>query len=147
MTSSATRLTPALRPLGLVLVYALGTSLATAADWPAFEPGQWQFDRTMTVGASAPKTISSTRCTDPTADQKRQRESLGKAGCQFTPLQRSGDTYRYSATCRMGRMTSTSDSVLEVKSPRAYTLTVDSVTDGEESHEVLTARRLGDCAR
>jgi hypothetical protein len=47
----------------------------------------------------------------------------------------------------MGGTTSKSDSVLEVESPEAYTVTVDSIVDGKKSHEVLRARRTGDCAR
>jgi len=57
----------------------------------------------------------------------------------------SGKTYRYSATCKMAGMTTTSDSVLEVESADAYTITVDSTVDGSKTHEVLRARRAGDC--
>lgn len=31
--------------------------------------------------------------------------------------------------------------------PEAYTITVDSIVDGEKTHEVLRARRKGDCAK
>jgi hypothetical protein len=44
-------------------------------------------------------------------------------------------------------MTTTSDSVLEVESAEAYTITVDSIVDGAKTHEVLRARRTGDCAK
>jgi len=124
-----------------------GIPSALAADWPVFKPGQWTFDRTMTgVGAPA-KPLVRTDCTDPTADQKKQRDMLAKSGCQFTPLEKSGNSYRYSATCKMGGMTTTSSSVLVVESPEAYTITVDSDVGGEKSHEVLKARRVGDCAK
>jgi hypothetical protein len=46
----------------------------------------------------------------------------------------------------MAGMTTTSDSVLEVESAEAYTITVDSVVNGDKTHEVLRARRTGDCA-
>ena len=72
---------------------------------------------------------------------------LEKSGCVFTPLTQSGSTYRYSATCTMAGMTTTSDSVLEVLSDESYTITVDSTVDGDKSHEVLQARRLGDCPK
>jgi hypothetical protein len=90
--------------------------------------------------------LSRTECTDPTADQKEQQAMLTGAGCKFTPLTQSGKTYRYSATCRMAGMTTQSDSVLEVESAEAYTITVDSIVDGSKTHEVLRARRIGDCA-
>ena len=68
-------------------------------------------------------------------------------GCKFTPLTQSGSTYRYSATCTMAGMRTTSDSVLEVLSDESYTIRVDAIVDGDKTHEVLQARRLGDCPR
>ena len=138
---------PAIRLLSLTALLALSTSIALAADWPAFKPGNWTFDRTLTPTGSTPEKVSRTECTDPTADQKAQRAMLTKAGCQFTPLVQSGNTYRYSATCKMAGMTIKSDSVLAVDSAEAYTITVDSTEDGVKTHEVLRARRIGDCAK
>ena len=133
--------------LSVTMLLLAGIAPVSAADWPTFKPGQWSFERTMD-GAGAPRDkIATTECTDPTADQKEQQAMLTKAGCQFTPLTQSGKTYRYSATCKMGGMTSKSDSVLEVESAEAYTVTVDSTVDGKKSHEVLRARRTGDCKR
>ena len=138
---------PAIRLLSLTALLALSTSIALAADWPAFKPGNWTFDRTLTPTGSTPEKVSRTECTDPTADQKAQRAMLTKAGCQFTPLVQSGNTYRYSATCKMAGMTIKSDSVLAVNSAEAYTIPVDSTEDGVQTHEVLRARRIGDCAK
>ena len=135
------------RALSVTMLLLVAIAPVSAADWPTFKPGQWTFERTMN-GAGAPRDkISTTECTDPTADQKEQQVMLTKAGCQFTPLAQSGKSYRYSATCKMGGMTSKSDSVLEVESAEAYTVTVDSTVDGKKSHEVLRARRTGDCKR
>lgn len=144
-TRPSIRTTISLFPLTALL--ALSTSIALAADWPTFKPGNWTFDRTLTPTGSTPEKISRTDCTDPTADQKAQRAMLAKAGCQFTPLVQSGKMYRYSATCKMGGMTIQSNSVLTVDSAEAYTITVDSTEDGMKTHEVLRARRIGDCAK
>ena len=148
----ATRMTAtpprsAIRLFSLTVLLALSTSIALAADWPIFKPGKWTFDRTLTPTGSAPERVSRTECTDPTADQHAQQEMLAKAGCQFTPLVQSGKTYRYSATCKMAGMTIKSESVLAVDSAEAYTITVDSTEDGVNTHEVLRARRIGDCAK
>jgi hypothetical protein len=131
--------------IAVLLVFQVGG--ANAADWPTFKPGNWTFDRTMTGPGPTPEKLSRTECIDPTADQKRQQAMLGKAGCQFTPLTQTGKTYRYSATCKMAGMTTQSDSVLVVESAEAYTITVDSIVDGSKTHEVLRARRIGDCAK
>jgi hypothetical protein len=124
-----------------------GVVLALAADWPVFKPGQWTFERTLTGMGLLPKPITRNECTDPTADYEKQREMLAKSGCVFTPITQSGNTYRYSATCKMGGTTSTSNSVLVVESAEAYTITIDSDIGGQKSHEVLKARRTGDCAK
>jgi len=147
MTTTPALSRTSIRALSLAVLMACTVPIAQAADWPTFKPGQWTFDRTMTGTGAAPQKISASECTDPTADQKEQRAMLAKAGCQFTPLTQSGKTYRYSATCKMAGMTTTSDSVLEVESAEAYTITVDSIVDGEKTHEVLRARRTGDCAK
>ena len=147
MTTTTALTHTSIRVFSLAALLACAVPLALAADWPTFKPGHWTFDRTMTETGAAPQKISTSECTDPTADQKEQQAMLAKAGCQFTPLVQSGKTYRYSATCKMAGMTTTSDSVLEVESVEAYTITVDSVVDGRKSHEVLRARRTGDCAK
>lgn len=133
--------------LSAALLLAFASAPASGADWPTFKPGQWTFERTMTGTGAVSDKVSTTECTDPTADHKEQQAMLTKAGCQFTPLTQSGKTYRYSATCKMGGMTSKSDSVLEVESAEAYTITVDGTVDGTKSHEVLRARRTGACAK
>ena len=144
---TATPARRAIRLFLLVAVLTLAAPGALAADWPVFKPGQWTFDRTMTTQGSAPVKVSRTACADPTAEQRSQRAMLAKSGCQFTPLVQSGKTYRYAATCQMAGMTITSSSVLTVESAEAYTITVDSTEDGVKTHEVLQARRVGDCVK
>lgn len=132
--------------LVLALV-TLAASIALAADWPAFRPGRWTFERTMSGTGPKSDKVSRTECTDPTADQREQQAMLAKAGCVFTPLTQSGKSYRYSATCKMAGMTTRSESVLEAEGPEAYTITIDSTADGSKTLEVLRARRIGDCAK
>jgi hypothetical protein len=133
--------------LSLAAFAACGVSLVVAADWPFFKPGQWQLERTMASAGKAPEKVSTTECFDPAAEQAKQRATLTRVGCQFSPLEQSGSTYRYSATCKMGGINSTSNSVLEVQSAEAYTITIDSVMGNTKTHEVLNARRVGDCAK
>jgi Protein of unknown function (DUF3617) len=133
--------------LSIAALAACGVSLAVAADWPSFKPGQWQFERTMESPGKPVEKHSVTECIDPTAEQAKQRTVLAKAGCQFSPLEQSGKTYRYSANCKMGSISSTSSSVLEALGSEAYTITIDSVVGSTKTHEVVTARRVGDCTK
>ena len=147
MTAQDGRTRKPILVLSVAVLLASSVGTATAADWPTFKPGNWTFERTMTGPGPTSEKLSRTECTDPTADQQEQQAMLSEAGCRFTPLTQSGKTYRYSATCKMAGMTTQSDSVLEVESAEAYTITVNSVVDGSKSHEVLRARRIGDCAK
>ncbi len=132
----------------LLACLALAPSSATAADdWPVLRQGLWRFDRTIEGMGPAPRKVSRTECIDPTANFRRQQEQLGRAGCTFTPLTRRGDEYRYGTTCRMAGTSTTSESVLTVEGPEAYTLRVSSQVDGQPTKEVLVARRVGDCAK
>jgi hypothetical protein len=117
----------------------------TAADWPTFAPGQWQIERSIEGMAPQAQKIQRTECMDPSADLAEQREMLGAAGCQFSELTGSGSTFRYTATCKIGGMTSVSESLLEVDGAEGFTITIDSETDGMKTHEVMRAKRLGDC--
>jgi hypothetical protein len=57
--------------IAALIVYS--ASIALAADWPTFKPGNWTFERTMTRTDSTPDKLTHTKCTDPTADQKAQQ--------------------------------------------------------------------------
>ena len=136
-----------LRALAMAVLCAAAPAAALAADWPVFKPGMWHIERSMegmAVGPTAQK-ITRTECMDPTADLASQRAMLGNSGCEFSELTGSGSTFRYTGTCKIAGMTTVSDSTLEVKGDEAFTITIDSDIDGEKSHEVMTARRTGDC--
>lgn len=131
----------------VICAVLLAHPAAAAEDWPVLSQGRWRFDRTIEGTGPAPQKISRTECIDPTANFRRQQEQLAKAGCTFTPLTRRGNEYRYTATCRMAGTSTTSESVLTVDGPDAYTLRVSSQVDGKATREVLVAKRVGDCAK
>jgi len=133
--------------VALLTTIAASTPATAADDWPVLRQGRWQFDRTIEGMGPAPQKISRTECIDPTANLRRQQEQLAKSGCTFTPVTRRGDEYRYGATCRMGKMSTRSESVLTVHGTDAYTLRVSSTVDGESTKEVLVAKRVGDCGK
>jgi hypothetical protein len=67
------------------MLLAMVATPVSAADWPTFKAGQWTFERTMS-GAAAPRDkMSTSECTDPTADQKVQQTMLTKAGASSRP--------------------------------------------------------------
>ena len=146
MSATLARSDPSIRMFSIAALMVCSMSTVLAADWPVFKPGNWTFEQTMSSTGAAPDKASNTRCTDPTADHKAQQGMFANAGCQVMSLTQNGNTYRYSATCKLGGMTTKSDSVLTVESAEAYTITVDSNTDGSKTYDVLHAHRIVGCA-
>ena len=135
------------RGVWIYLALLAATAVSRAADDPVFHRGQWQFDRTVQNPGGAPQKLANSKCVDPAAEWIAQREKMAKLGCQITPVAHSGQTWHFTASCRIGSVTATSDNVLKVESPDAYTVTVDGVTAGMKTHELLVARRVGECAQ
>lgn len=131
------------------LVAALAISSGALADeWPALRHGMWDITRTMQPpGGGEPKAITTKRCMDPVEEWKRQRTQLTQAGCTFSPIQRSGSTFTFTSACDTMGVSSKSTTTIVVESEGAYTLTVDGTMDGRASHEVMKARRVGDCPK
>jgi len=136
--------------LGLTVSVVLALSAAgavSAADEPTFRPGMWHFERSMDGKDGKPKKVETTECIDPTLNQRKQVEMLTRAGCKFEPVVHSGNSWRRKASCKMGEITTTSDSLITVDGPDAYSITVESVINGKKSHERLKAHRVGDCPK
>jgi hypothetical protein len=119
-----------------------------AQQWPVLKQGMWEFTRTMQApGGGPPKTVTSKRCTDPTADMQRQNATLTKSGCTISAPVKKGNTYTFTAACNMMGVSSNTTSTLVVESESAYTLTVEGTTDGQPTKEVMKAVRTGDCTK
>jgi Protein of unknown function (DUF3617) len=130
-----------------LLVSTLLCGPALADDLPSLRQGLWEFQRT--VGG---KKIETTKCTSPTEDMKKMNARLEKSGCRFSPLQKSGNVYTYTADCSMkmptgATMSSRSTSVMTVAGEGSYKIEIVVVTDGQASKELLVAQRVGDCTR
>jgi len=118
---------------------------AIADDLPAFRKGLWEFDRTIDGGAGKKSKVSSRQCINPGEDMRAQNARMEKAGCRFSPYARSGNQYTMTSQCKVMGISSNTKTVITVESDSAYRLTVDGETDGEKTHEVMVAKRIGDC--
>lgn len=133
------------------LVAALA-GMASAQELPVLRRGLWEFERTVRVpGQATPQKLTKKQCTSPADDMKKQNETLAKAGCRFSPTQRAGNAYTFTAECPVpGGGKATSRSVVTVAGDGAYTVRVESEglpgAPAGKTTEDLSARRLGDCA-
>jgi len=139
-------LAPTVRYAAL-LVAAPFAGATTAEDLPAFRARVREFNRTMEASTTTgkPQAIQTKQCTSPSDDMKKQNEMLTKGGCKFSPVDRAGNTYSYSAACDLQGASGTSKSELAFESDSAYVIRIESNLGGAPSREVLRATRVGDC--
>jgi hypothetical protein len=119
--------------------------LSHADDLPIFRKGMWEFNRTVDNAPGKPLVINIKKCTDPSEDMKKQNSMLTKAGCTFSPITRSGNSYSFMATCKMGGVSGQSKSVISVDNDSSYKVNVESQSSGKTAREILTAKRTGSC--
>jgi hypothetical protein len=72
---------------------------------------------------------------------------LIKQGCNIGAPVHKGKSWTFSSGCKLSGRDVRSVTVMTVSSPTAYRLVVDATAGMESSHEVLEARRVGDCPK
>ena len=147
------RLTPAV--LALPLLFAVS---AQAQDLPARKPGLWEIK--MVVGGH-PLPIKDVRhCVDQSTD-KMMNAALGLASlqsCSKKDVQKSGNTTVIDSVCKVGKGTNTAHTVISGNFDSAYTVQIDSKTEGVskkggaaalagDNQVTIDARYLGACER
>ena len=125
----------------------LATATAVGAeDLPQFQPGLWEFKRTieeLKQGVKPPP-LNLQECVDPTASLKKHKET---PGCKFSPITKSGDSYSFTADCQTDRGRLRSKNVITVETDSAYRLRVESQAGEQQWTELLVARRIGECQK
>jgi hypothetical protein len=124
---------------------AITAAVSTAEELPAFRKGMWEFTRTVESSSGKTQTLTTKNCTNPTEDMKKQNEMLGKAGCKFSPVTKSGRAYTFASKCSIQGVAAQSKSVLTVVGDTAYKVNIDSQHGSEHTKELLVAKRIGDC--
>jgi hypothetical protein len=72
---------------------------------------------------------------------------MAQAGCQPSPVNKSGNLYTFSLKCTIQGVPIASKSVITVESDSAYKVDVESKQGSKTTREQLSARRLGDCPK
>ena len=137
------------RWLPLVLLIAPYALPAVAEELPALRQGMWEVKRTVEQagGAAKAQAIENRRCSDPTANMKKQNELMAKTGCTASPLSRSGNAYSFTLACEIQGTKMESKSIITVASDSEYRIDIESQGGGRGTKEVLQAKRVGDCAQ
>jgi hypothetical protein len=77
-------------------------AISTAATAQQIEPGEWQFNSTMTSPMfPKPQVTSITQCVKPqdAGDPGKWMSRQGESDCKITPGARSGDSYSWEMSC------------------------------------------------
>ena len=121
-------------------------SAPTAADLPAFQPGFWEYQRTvMTAAKPDPQHSSVRKCSDPTNEIKQKLTELQRKGCQFSPVMVRGNQYFSTWRCPASSGQLIDRNVVTVISFTSYQ-DQNEVRSGEHvSRSTVVAKRVGEC--
>jgi len=118
----------------------------SAVELPRFQPGLWEYRRTLVSGKSAKPQVSTVRkCADPGADIREKIADLKKKNCQFTSLRRNQDHYISSWVCQTPRGAMRFRDVLTARDESSYQDVSEAHSAQHISQQKLEATRLGDC--
>jgi len=126
---------------------AKAPSVTVGAPVPTFQPGLWEFKRTLTSTSGKPQVSSLRKCANPTADIEQKIDALKKKNCRFTPLRQSEGRYTSSWTCPTPTGLMTFRDMLTTRDATAY-LDVNEVRMGSRvTQQKIEAQRLGECTQ
>ena len=118
----------------------------SAVELPRFQPGLWEYRRTLVSGQSAKPQLSTVRkCVDPSADIREKIADLKKKNCQFTPLRRNQDHYLSSWVCQTPKGAMRFRDVLTASDESSYQDVSETHSAQRVTQQKIEARRLGEC--
>jgi hypothetical protein len=122
------------------------TMAPAAVELPFFEPGLWEYRRTVVKDDSPGPQVSMLRkCADPSTEIRKKMVELGKRSCRFAPLAHRRHRYISSWTCPTPLGPTRFRAVLIVRSPAGYTDLSEMRTTEHVARQRIEAARIGDC--
>ena len=122
------------------------TTAAAAVELPFFEPGLWEYRRTVVKDDSPSPQISMLRkCADPSTEIRKKIAELGKRSCQFAPLAHRHHRYISSWTCPTPLGPARFRAVLIVRGAVRYTDLSEMRTTEHVARQRVDAARIGEC--
>lgn len=114
---------------------------------PAFQPGLWEYRRTMMNGGlrGKPQTAIVKKCGDPSSDIQQKLADLKRKGCRFTPLAQTGNRYQSSWICPATDGFAATRDLVTVKSATGYEDDNETHLGQRTVHSKIVATRLGEC--
>ena len=122
------------------------TTAAAAVELPFFEPGLWEYRRTVVKdGVPSPQITMLRKCADPSTEIRSKMAELGKRSCRFAPLTLRHQRYLSRWTCPTPLGPTRFRAVLIVRSPAGYTDLSEMRTTEHVARQRIEAARIGEC--
>ncbi len=119
---------------------------AVDTELPAFQPGLWEYRRTVVRGNSTKPQVSTIRkCGDPAAEIRAKMVELKRKNCQFTPMRRKKERYLSSWTCPTPVGPMKFRDVLIATNTTSYQDTSETQSAQGVTQQKIEATRLGEC--
>jgi hypothetical protein len=119
---------------------------AAAVEVPFFEPGLWEYRRTVVKEGSPGAQISILRkCADPSTEIREKFVELGKRSCRFAPLAHRHHRYISSWICPTPLGPTKFRAVLIVRGAAGYTDLSEMRTTEHVARQRIEAARIGEC--
>ena len=119
---------------------------AAPIELPFFEPGLWEYRRTVTNDDSPGPQFSMLRkCADPSTEIRKKMTDLGKTSCRFAPLAHRRGRYISNWTCVTPLGPTSFRAVLVVRGAVGYTHLSEMRAREHVSRQRIEATRIGDC--
>jgi hypothetical protein len=115
-------------------------------ELPFFQPGLWEYRRTVVKDDSPGPQISMLRkCADPSTEIRNKMVELGKRSCRFARLAHRHHRYISSWTCPTPLGPARFRAVLIVRGTVGYTDLSEMRTTDHLTRQRIEAARIGEC--
>ena len=126
--------------------HAPATTAPAAAEIPFFQPGLWEYRRTMVKdGTPSPQISTLRKCADPSTEIRSKMAELGKRSCRFAPLKYRLHRYFSSWICPTPLGPTRFHAVLIVRGTAGYTDLSEMRTTEHVTRQRIEAARIGEC--
>jgi Protein of unknown function (DUF3617) len=134
--------------LGMLCASKAATAAAPTVNdvtLPKFQPGLWQYQRTLTTGSGKPQVTVVKKCTSPSAEIEKKMTALRGKSCRFTAVRRENDHYVSGWMCPTPSGPMQFRDVLSAKNATAYQDVSEARLGQHVTQQRIEATRLGDC--
>jgi hypothetical protein len=132
--------------LGLFLSPLAWATTPASSELPVFQPGLWQYERTvLTVADPKPQKSSLKKCGDPTTEMKKKLYDLKQKGCQFSAVMTRGNQFLSTWRCPVASGQLVDRNVLTVVNATSYQDDNEIRSGEHSSRSTVLARRIGEC--